>query len=48
MMNVKDILEMEEEFVDEVKEVVVGKGLVGVFQLLKERGLLKEIVDWGG
>ena len=46
MTNVKDIPEMEEESLDEVKEV--GKGLVGVLQLLKERGLLKETVDWGG
>jgi len=48
MTDVKDIPEMEEESLDEVKEVEVGKGLAGVLQLLKERGSLKETVDWGG
>lgn len=48
MTDVKDIPEMEEESLDEVKEQAVGKGLAGVLQLLKERGSLKETVDWGG
>lgn len=46
--NIKEIPEMEEDSLDEVKEVAVGKGLAGVLQLLKERGSLKETVDWGG
>lgn len=48
MTDAKDIPEMEEDSLDEVKEVAVGKGLAGVLQLLKERGSLKETVDWGG
>lgn len=48
MTDAKDIPEMEEESLDEVKEVAAGKGLAGVLQLLKERGSLKETVDWGG
>ncbi|KAL2609906.1 hypothetical protein R1flu_028479 [Riccia fluitans] len=31
-----------------IKEVAVGKGLAGALNLLKERGTLKETVDWGG
>jgi U4/U6.U5 tri-snRNP-associated protein 1 len=46
--NIKEMEEMEEDSLDEVKEVAVGKGLAGVLQLLKERGSLKETVDWGG
>ena len=29
-------------------EVAVGKGLSGVLKLLKERGTLKESIEWGG
>ncbi|EEF45857.1 SART-1 family protein DOT2 [Ricinus communis] len=31
-----------------IHEVAVGKGLSGALKLLKERGTLKETVDWGG
>ncbi|GAV87806.1 SART-1 domain-containing protein [Cephalotus follicularis] len=31
-----------------IHEVAVGKGLSGALQLLKERGTLKESIDWGG
>lgn len=31
-----------------IYEVFVGKGLFGVFKLLKDRGLFKEIIEWGG
>lgn len=31
-----------------IHEVAVGKGLSGALQLLKERGALKETIDWGG
>ncbi|CAL9185687.1 unnamed protein product [Musa hybrid cultivar] len=31
-----------------IHEVAVGKGLSGALKLLKERGALKETVDWGG
>lgn len=31
-----------------ITEVSVGKGLAGALSLLKERGTLKETVDWGG
>lgn len=31
-----------------IHEVPVGKGLSGALQLLKERGTLKESVEWGG
>ncbi|CAM6127350.1 unnamed protein product [Calypogeia fissa] len=31
-----------------IAEVSVGKGLAGALSLLKERGTLKETVDWGG
>eukprot|EP00250_Pteridium_aquilinum_P002657 c12881_g1_i1 orf=124-2781(-) len=47
--------EMEEQQAEEdpsveeaVVEVAVGKGLSGALQLLKERGTLKETVEWGG
>ncbi|KAF5725664.1 SART-1 family protein DOT2 [Tripterygium wilfordii] len=39
----------EEIIPDEtIHEVAVGKGLSGVLKLLKERGTLKETVEWGG
>ncbi|CAN6465455.1 unnamed protein product [Victoria cruziana] len=39
----------EEIVLDEtIHEIPVGKGLSGALQLLKERGTLKEAVDWGG
>ena len=31
-----------------IHEVAVGKGLSGVPKLLKERGTLKESIEWGG
>ncbi|KAJ6307881.1 hypothetical protein OIU76_017630 [Salix suchowensis] len=31
-----------------IHEVAVGKGLSGALKLLKERGTLKESIDWGG
>ncbi|CAN6726205.1 unnamed protein product [Malus baccata var. baccata] len=31
-----------------IHEVAVGKGLSGVLKLLKDRGTLKEGIDWGG
>lgn len=31
-----------------IHEPAVGKGLSGALQLLKERGTLKETIDWGG
>lgn len=41
--------EKEEIVPDEtIHEVPVGKGLAGVMKLLKERGTLKETVEWGG
>ena len=42
--------EEEEEVVtnDIIKEYSVGKGLAGALQLLKERGSLKESMEWGG
>lgn len=42
--------EEEEEVVtdDIIKEASVGKGLAGALLLLKERGALKESVEWGG
>ncbi|KAE8077045.1 hypothetical protein FH972_015650 [Carpinus fangiana] len=42
--------EDKEEIVpdDTINEVAVGKGLSGALQLLKERGTLKESIDWGG
>ncbi|CAN8300196.1 unnamed protein product [Cochlearia groenlandica] len=33
---------------DTIHEVAVGKGLSGALRLLKERGTLKEKVEWGG
>ena len=33
---------------DIIKEYSVGKGLAGALQLLKERGALKESMEWGG
>ncbi|KAM1962129.1 hypothetical protein FF1_022195 [Malus domestica] len=39
----------EETVPDEtIHEVAVGKGLSGVLKLLKDRGTLKEGIDWGG
>lgn len=40
----------EEEIVpdDTIHEVAVGKGLAGALKLLKERGSLKESIEWGG
>lgn len=39
----------EETVPDEIiHEVAVGKGLSGALKLLKERGTLKETIDWGG
>ena len=46
-----DIKEEEEEEVatdDIIKEASVGKGLEGALQLLKERGALKDSMEWGG
>lgn len=42
--------EDKEEIVpdDTIQEVAVGKGLSGALHLLKERGTLKESIDWGG
>lgn len=41
--------DMEEIVPDEtIHEVAVGKGLSGALKLLKERGTLKESIDWGG
>lgn len=31
-----------------IHEVAVGKGLSGALKLLKDRGTLKESIDWGG
>lgn len=31
-----------------IHEAAVGKGLSGVLKLLKERGTLKETIEWGG
>ncbi|EFJ36327.1 hypothetical protein SELMODRAFT_404232 [Selaginella moellendorffii] len=48
---VNDVVENEDDDVfDElpIKEVSVGKGLAGALSLLKERGSLKESVEWGG
>ncbi|KAJ9689235.1 hypothetical protein PVL29_014748 [Vitis rotundifolia] len=44
------INENKEEMVpdDTIHEVAVGKGLSGALQLLKERGTLKEGIEWGG
>ena len=46
-----DLKAEEEEEVatnDIIKESSVGKGFAGALQLLKERGALKESVEWGG
>ncbi|KAJ7981957.1 SART-1 family protein DOT2 [Quillaja saponaria] len=42
--------EDKEEIVPDetIHEVAVGKGLSSVLKLLKERGMLKESVEWGG
>ncbi|XP_034699633.1 SART-1 family protein DOT2-like isoform X1 [Vitis riparia] len=42
--------ENKEEMVpdDTIHEMAVGKGLSGALQLLKERGTLKEGIEWGG
>lgn len=42
--------EKKEEIVPDntIHEVAVGKGLSGALQLLKERGTLKEGIEWGG
>lgn len=34
--------------VESIHEAPVGKGLAGALKMLKERGSLKETVDWGG
>lgn len=41
---------MEEDMVpeDTIHEVAVGRGLAGALKLLKERGSLKETIEWGG
>ncbi|KAJ7538223.1 hypothetical protein O6H91_11G038800 [Diphasiastrum complanatum] len=48
----KDSLSAEEEeeniLEEPIQEVAVGKGLAGALNLLKERGTLKETIDWGG
>ncbi|KAK7283955.1 hypothetical protein RIF29_13705 [Crotalaria pallida] len=43
-------LEGKEEIVPDetIHEVAVGKGLMGALKLLKERGTLKESIEWGG
>lgn len=39
----------EEILPDEsIRETAVGKGLAGALKLLKDRGTLKETVEWGG
>ena len=42
--------EVKEEIVPDetIHEVAVGKGLSGALKLLKERGTLKESIEWGG
>ncbi|KAK9990786.1 hypothetical protein SO802_025771 [Lithocarpus litseifolius] len=42
--------EDKEEIVPDeaIHEVAVGKGLLGVLKLLKDRGTLKESIEWGG
>lgn len=50
-IDISDLKAEEEEEVvtdDIIKEASVGKGLAGALQLLKERGALKESVEWGG
>lgn len=44
------LVDKEEEIVPDetIHEVAVGKGLSGALKLLKERGSLKETVEWGG
>ena len=43
-------VEEEEEVAtyDIIKEYSVGKGLARALRLLKERGALKESMEWGG
>lgn len=49
MMEAQAVAEKEEEASEEPsQEVAVGRGLAGALHLLKERGTLKETVDWGG
>ena len=46
-----DLKAEEEEEVatnDIIKEASIGKSLAGALQLLKERGALKESMEWGG
>lgn len=44
-----DSEDKEEVVADEtIHEVAVGKGLSGALKLLKDRGTLKETVEWGG
>lgn len=44
-----DLEDKEELVPDEtIHEVAVGKGLSGALKLLKDRGTLKETVEWGG
>ncbi|KAK9999226.1 hypothetical protein SO802_018829 [Lithocarpus litseifolius] len=42
--------EVKDEIVPDeaIHEVAVGKGLSGVLKLLKDRGTLKESIEWGG
>lgn len=42
--------ELKEEIVPDetIHEVTVGKGLSGALKLLKDRGTLKETINWGG
>lgn len=43
------LLDIKEIIFDEIiYEVVVGKGLFGVLKFFKDRGVLKEKVEWGG
>lgn len=42
--------ELKEDIVPDetIHEVTVGKGLSGALKLLKDRGTLKETINWGG
>ncbi|XP_019083840.1 PREDICTED: SART-1 family protein DOT2 isoform X2 [Camelina sativa] len=49
MVAAEDSSDTKEVTPDEtIHEVAVGKGLSGALKLLKDRGTLKEKVDWGG
>ena len=43
-------IEVKEDIVpdDTIHEVPVGKGLSGTIKLLKDRGILKETIEWAG